>query len=163
MEYLQNTEEASIETTTDDVENDQDKELIMDFAEKEMEEIDKNFNAGVMNAFGISSKEYDILRQIDHIGQLQVRAFLNSIEVELKYPNVFDNQNIQDEESPKNAKHTPSIDEQGGSIRKKGKKTDSYTKIEVNDKFARESKDFKEKEKVISILINDLQNISQSM
>jgi hypothetical protein len=56
----------------------------MGFAEEELRHIDKSFNA-----FGGNNKEQTILNQIDKISQLQVKAFLNSMEIELKFPNVY--------------------------------------------------------------------------
>ena len=52
------------------------------FAEEELKEIDKSFSAGELNAFG--NKESLILKSIDTISQLQVKAFLSSMKIELK-------------------------------------------------------------------------------
>ena len=57
--------------------------FLMENAEQELKEIDKNFSSGELNAFG--GKEETILKQIDNISQLQIRAFLSSMEIELKY------------------------------------------------------------------------------
>lgn len=52
------------------------------FAEEELKEIDKSFSAGELNAFG--NKESLVLKSIDTISQLQVKAFLSSMKIELK-------------------------------------------------------------------------------
>lgn len=56
--------------------------FLVDFADEELKEVDKSFSSGELNAFG--GKEESILKQIDNISQLQVRAFLSSMEIELK-------------------------------------------------------------------------------
>ena len=60
----------------------EESEFFLDFAEEELREVDKLFTTGELNAFG--SKEEAVLKQIDNISQLQVRAFLSSMEIELK-------------------------------------------------------------------------------
>ena len=53
-----------------------------EFAEEELIEVDKAYTSGELNAF--EGKEESILKQIDNISQLQVKAFLSSMEIELK-------------------------------------------------------------------------------
>jgi hypothetical protein len=56
--------------------------FLVENAEAELKEIDKLFSSGELNAFG--GREESILKQIDGISQLQIRAFLSSMEIELK-------------------------------------------------------------------------------
>ncbi|KAL9646956.1 hypothetical protein ABK040_013814 [Willaertia magna] len=64
---------------------------IISFSEQELKEIEKSFSVGAMNAFGLKSTETEILNQIDHSSMIQVRAFLSSMEIELKNSNELNN------------------------------------------------------------------------
>jgi hypothetical protein len=72
----------NIKTMTEKRKTKEESDFFMDFAEEELREVDKLFTTGELNAFG--SKEESVLKQIDNISQLQVRAFLSSMEIELK-------------------------------------------------------------------------------
>jgi hypothetical protein len=146
-----------------DNENVEDNDFMMMLAEEELEHIDRSFTAGTMNAFGVSVKEADVLKQIDHIGQLQIRAFLNSMEIELKYQNLFDEDSFRQDDDEISLLTTPPSPTDNKRRVYKKKRSDSYRDFEDNEKFTKATNAYHEKEKVLAQLVNDLQVISQSI
>ena len=95
-----------------------------------------------LNPFGES--EQNILRQVDMISQLQVKAFLSSMEIELKYPNVIE------PDRKKNDQDNPST-------------TDTNGPSEADNEYSSMSQAFREKEQAISKLIEHMESISHQI
>lgn len=95
-----------------------------------------------LNPFGES--EQNILRQVDMISQLQVKAFLSSMEIELKYPNVIEPDRKKAEQD------NPST-------------TDTNGASEADNEYSSMSLAFREKEQAISKLIEHMESISHQI
>lgn len=135
--------------------------VMIDFAEEELRSIDVAFRSGEMNAF--SSKESSVLKQIDTISQLQVRAFLNTMRLELKWVLLFffPPQFLKFQFPKFQKSRNPNVDEEEKERFEKSR-SEEYEDFKDNQ-FGKVAKSFAEKEKEIVKLQRELQKIAKAV
>lgn len=121
---------------------------LMSFSEQELLNIDKSFSMGNMNAYGNIQKEQQILNLMDRVSSLQLKSFLNSMEIELNYSAAED-------------KHSNSSE--SDDTARKSQKKNEYDDFEDESAFGNISKTFKEKERAIITLLKDLDQIQDGI
>jgi hypothetical protein len=140
--------EVEMENEEQQIQREEEQMKLMSFSEQELLNIDKSFSMGNMNAYGNIQKEQQILNLVDRVSSLQLKSFLNSMEIELNY-------------STAEEKHS-NLSESDDTARKSQNKND-YDDFEDESAFGNISKNFKEKERAIITLLKDLDQIQDGI